>query len=1025
MNAMHLQKFRVATLFAMVLLIAAGAFAQTGETGAIAGVVKQAGTPLPGVTVEVRSSALQGVRSATTDAGGNFRFTLLPPGSYTVSAALSGFNTVTQNNVAVSLNKTVTLEVGLSPAASEQITVTGAAPVVDVTSNISGANVTSETMHSLPLGRNFVAAAQVAPGTSVDGAGTTVYGSSGGENQYVIDGLNVTGVEKGLQGKRLNQDFIQEVDTLTGGLPAEYGRLTGGAIVAVTKSGSNEFHGDLFGYDSGGSFNSDPNKQVAQFPTSATTVGSIDKQFDYGVDGGGYIMKDRLWFFGAYDKVSETDLSTRINTPLIVNGCPSCTIPVGGSQSTTVKRDLYAAKLSLALTSSQLFNFSVLGDPSSFNGAVLALAGPPSTWEGSNKVGGNDFVGRYSGVFGTNWNVNAQLGRHKEKNVLAGAGASIPRTIDNTQSPAQNTGGFGFFQTQNFKRDTGKLDISSFWGNHQIKFGGDEEKLLALNANQESGGDRLRKQCGGKRNDTGAPISVSPVNNQCAASGVKSGVAWSNGFVYYIHEGYVNTRSASLNKNDPSTFSSNLLDALVSSPKTENTSLYLQDQWKVMPNLTLNLGVRWEEQKVGGLDNAFHIDLKHNLAPRLGVIFDPANNGRSKVYANFGRFYESIPMDINLRTFGGELSLQVANLDPTPRNFVPNAAAPALSAKGQFTFLGNTAATPVDPNLKGQYIDEFLVGYDYEMASNLGVGIKGTYRNLGRVIEDMLDPLTGEYFVANPGTGIGSKTAFINWDGSTAPGNPFIADTPKAKRTYTGVELHAEKRFSNNYQFFTSYVWSRLKGNYDGTFQNSTGQNDPNINSAFDYADFLVNNNGLLSSDRTHVLKFYGSYTLGSSMAKGLELGLAAHWESGLPLTAYGYEHAGYRNWEYYLTTRGALGRGPSDYEADVHLGYPIPLGGSHLNLLFDVFNVFNRQSITALDNRFNLATDGSCQNIVSASGANICNGFGGIGNAPGTTNAIGQLGNARTQATNPSFLKAGTSFTGVRSIRLGARWTF
>src|SRR3954453_8557748 len=835
MNAMHLQKFRVAMLFAMVLLVAVGAFAQTGEPGAIAGTVRQAGTPLPGVTVEVRSSALQGVRSAVTDAGGNFRFTLLPPGLYTVTATLSGFNTVTQNNVAVSLNKTVTLEVGMSAAASEQITVTGAAPVVDVTSNISGANVTSETMHSLPLGRNFVAAAQIAPGTSTDAAGPTVYGSSGGENQYVIDGLNVTGVEKGLQGKRLNQDFIQEVDTLTGGLPAEYGRLTGGAIVAVTKSGSNEFHGDVFGYDSGGSFNSDPNKQVAQFPTSATTVGSIDKQFDYGVDGGGYIMKDRLWFFGAYDKVSETDLSTRINTPLVV---PGFTVPVGGSLTTDVKRDLYAAKLSLALTSSQLFNFSVLGDPSSFNGAVFTIAGPPSTFNGVNKVGGNDYVGRYSGVFGTNWNVNAQLGRHKEKNILDGAGATIPRTIDNTRSPAQNSGGFGFFQTQNFKRDTGKLDISSFWGNHQIKFGGDEEKLLALNANQESGGDRIRKQC-----------SVDVVNNQCP----------STGFIYYIHEGYVNTRSATLNQNDPTTFSSNLLDALVSSPKMKNTSLYLQDQWKVMPNLTLNLGVRWEEQKVGGLDNAFHIDLKHNLAPRLGVIFDPANNGRSKVYANFGRFYESIPMDINLRTFGGELSLQVANLDPTPRNFVPNPAAPALSAKGQFTFLGNTDATPVDPNLKGQYIDEYLLGYDYEMASNLGVGIKGTYRNLGRVIEDMLNPATGEYFGANPGTGIGSTTAFINWIPTDAHAADFVAPTPKAKRQYTGVELHAEKRFSNNYQFFASYVWSRLKGNYDGTFQNSTGQNDPNINSAFDYADFLVNNNGLLSSDRTHVGKFSGS----------------------------------------------------------------------------------------------------------------------------------------------------------------------
>jgi hypothetical protein len=380
-------------------------------------------------------------------------------------------------------------------------------------------------------------------------------------------------------------------------------------------------------------------------------------------------------------------------------------------------------------------------------------------------------------------------------------------------------------------------------------------------------------------------------------------------------------------------------------------------------------------------------------------------------------------MDINLRTFGGELSLQVANLSPTGGNFVPgtpDTQVPRVTLRNgvpvAYTFLGNTSATPVDPDLKGQYINEYLVGYDYEIMPNLAVGIKGTYRDLASVIEDMLVPSTGEYFIANPGSGIGVEAGFI--DGTTAV-------TPEAKRTYTGVELHAQKRFSDNYQFFASYVWSRLEGNYDGTFQASTGQLDPNINSAFDYADFIINNDGLLSNDRTHQLKFYGSYTLSSGFAKGLDLGVAAHWQSGTPLTAFGYEHAGYRNWEYYLTERGDLGRGPSDYEADFHAGYPIAFGSSRLTVIADVFNLFNRQSITNLDTRFNLATDATCAGIVSASGADICNGFGGIANVTGTTRPIGQLGNARALATNPSFLQAGTSFTGVRSFRLGARFTF
>ena len=232
------------------------------------------------------------------------------------------------------------------------------------------------------------------------------------------------------------------------------------------------------------------------------------------------------------------------------------------------------------------------------------------------------------------------------------------------------------------------------------------------------------------------------------------------------------------------------------------------------------------------------------------------------------------------------------------------------------------------------------------------VGIKGTYRNLGRVIEDMLvDPASGDYFIANPGSGIGKDAGFLT--GGRASATP-------AKRQYKGVEIHAEKRFSNNYQFFTSYVWSKLTGNYDGTFQNSTGQLDPNINSAYDYADFALNNTGPLTSDRTHQVKFYGSYTLSSGMAKGLDLGVSTHWESGLPLNAQGYEFAGYRNYEYYLTPRGSLGRGPSDYEADLHAGFPIAFGGgSRLTLVADIFNVFNRQSITKLDNRMDLATSG------------------------------------------------------------------
>jgi hypothetical protein len=996
MNDMHLQKFRVALMLALVLFAAFGAYAQNSETGAIVGTVSQGTTALPGVTVEVKSNSLQGSRTDVTDAGGHFRFSLLPPGTYTMTATLSGFNTVTQKNIAVGLNRTVTLEVGISPTASEQITVTGAPPVVDVTSNTQGANITSETMQALPLGRNFVAAAQVAPGTGGDATGTTVYGSTGAENSYIIDGLNTTGVETGVQGKRLNIEFVQEVEVMTGGLPAEYGRMTGGTINAITKSGSNEFHGDIFGYDSGGSLDAD-NSTGTDRPATSTTIGSVDKQYDVGGNLGGYLMKDRLWFFGSYDRTSETDLSTRINVPLVV---PGFTLAVGDSQSSKVTRDLYAGKLSLALTSSQLLNLSVFGDPTQTEGALFALAGPPETFIASRKQGGNDAILRYSGVFGTNWTASASYGNHREKSEFAGPGVNVARVTDLTVVPNTVSGGYGFLKQQVFKRDVAKADISAFFGSHQFKFGGDQEIVKAINDNIFSGTDSVSKRC---RTAVSATVTCPAAN------------------IYYRHRGYASRKPA-----NAADVQATVLPDLVAAPKDTNTSLYIQDTWKVLTNVTLNLGVRQETQKVGNRDGGTAINLKHNFAPRLGAIWDVANNGRSKLYANYGRFYEAIPMDINLRSFGGEIGLQVNNFDPTPGHFTPGTVGaigvgvPALAAGAAYSALG-AAVTPADPDLKGQYIDEYLGGYDYEIAPSFMVGIKGTYRNLGRVIEDMLVISTGDYFIANPGSGVGVDAGFLSGD---------RAPVKKAKRTYKGVELHAEKRFSNNYQFFASYVLSRLEGNYDGTFQNSTGQLDPNINSAYDYADFALNNDGPLTSDRTHQVKFYGSYTIPTGMAKGLDLGASLHWESGLPLNGQGYEFAGYANFEYYLTPRGSLGRGPSDYEADLHAGFPIALGsGSRLTLVADVFNAFNRQSATSLDNRMDLTSSGPCAVFTNAFGATGCatmsNGFGGWGNITGTNNPVGSFTNARAAASNPDFLKKGLTFTGARSIRLGARWSF
>jgi hypothetical protein len=374
------------------------------------------------------------------------------------------------------------------------------------------------------------------------------------------------------------------------------------------------------------------------------------------------------------------------------------------------------------------------------------------------------------------------------------------------------------------------------------------------------------------------------------------------------------------------------------------------------------------------------------------------------VYANWGRFFESIPLDINIRSFGGELTCFCYNFDPNPTSFIPDSSAPARS-----TLLGG--ATPADPDLKGQYIDEWLVGGEYEVARNLSVGVKYVHRKLGRVIEDFLVPSAGEYFIANPSTGLGAEMSFYDY-------TPIAA--PKPRRVNDSVEFSARKRFSEGWQFLASYVYSRLEGNYDGTFQNSTGQLDPNINSAFDYADFLVNADGNLTNDRRHQIKFDGSYEFSRGAISGLNLGLSTHVYSGLPLNAYGYSIP-YANWEYYLVPRGSLGRGPRDWEANLNASYPIRFGSNRLTLLFDVFNLFDRQKAIQLDERYNLQLNGRCAGIPEED----CNGDNGWLTQPGTLTPVGSLSDPRATAPNPDYLRKGVLFTQPRSVRLGIRFTW
>ncbi|NJL28403.1 MAG: TonB-dependent receptor, partial [Thermoanaerobaculia bacterium] len=851
-----------------------------------------------------RGPALQGARSATTDAGGRYRLTLLPPGTYTVTFTLSGFGAETRQEVPVALSKETTLDVTLGLAASEEITVTGEAAVIDTSSTTLGTSLDTRAIETLPTGRNYSSLVQVTPGVSSDAnpenksqATITVYGSTGAENVFIIDGVNTTGVEYGFQGKELNFEFIEAIDVKTGGYEAEFGRSTGGIINVVTKSGGNVFRGDVFAYYDDDSLQSSADNVVS---TGGTVAGFTRE--DYGIDVGGYLVRDKLWFFAAYDRVDNTTNSELTAGPR-----------AGEIAESKSERDLGALKLTYNPSTGQSLVGSFFQDPRDDTGAINdashTLNGEPLTYEGLQEFGGKDYALRYEGIFGSNWLISGQVARHEEENSVGPAteAGDVVQFRDVEQDFFQ-TGGFGLIQQKSFQRDFFGGSLTRLLPKHEIKLGIEFETQDA---------EVVRRNSGGQQVD----VFTNPLD---PARPIYRHFYWTT---------------------PDATIADAPISQLLASPAHDNTTVYLQDRFQLRPNLTLSLGVRWDRQEVIDAAGTRQLDLKDDYAPRLGFIWDPGNDHRSRVFGSYGRFYEQLPMDLVIRSFSFERQTRIINFSPT--GTAPDAAAEA--ALGTESAILGGFTEPSDPDLENQYINELLLGYEREVSRDLAVGVKAIYRDYGQVIEDFLCADDGTYCIGNPGEGIMRRVFTLDYS-QTFP-------APKPERVYKGVQVDVTKRFSNNWQGLASYVYSKLDGNFDGLYAPFTNVGaDPNITAAYDYYDFFTNgsdlsritNEGPLSNDRRHQLKVSGIY----NTPWKLQLGVSAYYRTGTPVTRYGYSDA-YGRYEFFLTRRGEEGRTPDTYEADVHLGYPLQLGKVELNFLLDVFNLLNAQRAVLLDQRW------------------------------------------------------------------------
>jgi hypothetical protein len=925
----------LASIVLVGLLVAAAAMAQT--TGTLDGkVTDDTGQALPGVTVTITSDNLIGARTVTTDLSGAFRFPSIPPGVYKLRAGLSGFSDVEKSGVRVGIDKTVTQNLQMRLATeSVEVTVIGETPVVDQASTTTGANVGRELFEALPLGRNFTAIVAVAPGTSNDGAGTTVYGSSGAENTYIVDGLNSTDIGYGTEGKNMNLEFIQEVEVKTGGYQAEYGRATGGIVNVVTKAGGNEFTGDAFLYVDNDAFQGTVRglENAEETYSSATfNIFTGYDRYDYGVDLGGYILKDRLWFFAAYDRVDRSNKTIMLKDApgtAYYNASlesPDLASPLAGEKlDTDITRDIFAGKFTWRITDNATATVSLNGDPRSITGAGRG-AGPYSTFLYKSEDGATDFLGKFDYVSGSTLLLNMLVGQHNEMantDPATTLGGLLPGYSDQSNTTYGRDGGLGAADHQKNSRTVAKIDLTKFltgFGDHELKFGADYEDLKA---------DIMRRYTG---SPDGGTFCDEPPCYDYPQFITNYGDYYKHSFYTYGNIDPYNITAADIRPE------------FAVDPETKNYSVYLQDSWKMGSRFTANVGVRWEKQNLLDPAGNSRITISDNWAPRLGAIWDVTGSGSSKLYASAGYFYESVPMDINIRALGGEVTADVFNSDrfsPFPK---PGDSASILSGEGE----------PVDPNIKGQYIAEYILGYDIAVSTKFSVGVKGIYRALERVIEDGLTAFDayGEpaYSIGNPGQGTFKYALNCdmdhNYDGSGCYKGltdeeraALFTRIPDPKRIYKGLELSFNKRLADNWQMLGSYVYSKLEGNYDGAFQASTGQLDPNINSAFDYANFMYNSRGYLSGDVRHAFKLSAAYDFPFRLSTGFTF----YYQTGTPMNRYGYWDR-YGNWEVLLDPRGSVGRQPDSYEMDIRFTYKMDIGPTIAQFDLDVTNFLNRQ---------------------------------------------------------------------------------
>ncbi len=1063
-----------------------------------------------GATVVATSPALQGEQVVITDENGQYFITSLPPGVYTLTVYYND-GTFSRGNVLIQVGKEAVVNVTVDSGAAtgkpkgEVIEIRGTAPLIDQGSTKTGVTITDDYTRNIPTGRTFGGVIGAAAGSQDDFYGVSIAGATSLENIYIVEGINTTDSGFGEQSSNLPNEFISETEVITGGYNAEFGRATGGIINVVTKSGSNEFRGSVFGYFKPGALYAEGEVIQAE-GSSVDRKDIVDFQYDLGAEVGGPIIKDKLWFHVGFNPSFDNRTTKRLVQRQVdenQDGIPDIDPDTGITiheelSSRDIPRDrqtyFFTGKINGAIDQNNQFQISVFGNPSTRtdrleHSSIVARNPAQTQWDVDE--GAYDIAGKWTSKFNDGkTQIDAVFGYHRNfrnekpigamadtpwvdynytrslydfvdlegEDFIAGCNDTDPNDpyplIRNCPVAGYAEGGLSFVEERTNARTSGAISLTQrvkLAGYHVFKAGVDgdfsgydhlayytgAQRWLRLEADSATAGPgrwQLREFYEVKRVLTDAElmdpsmVDLMPGETLCANGSAICGPT----------------------------------QAKTADTVNRTVSAFVQDSWQIRPNFTLNLGLRYEQQvgyvakEIQGLqspegeiipEKAYTIN---NWAPRLGFIFDPTREGKSKIFGHWGRFYENVPMDINVRAFGGELisrtTVNRARRTESQGGYDPNcdidhtAGMTGIQMAERLNMCSDRGAPGVtgggyefvSPGLRGQRTDELILGSEFEIMSDLTVGAEYMHRTMPSVIEDISTDGGNSYLITNPGQNFDAEADKLMAEAnqlmmSSDPKDQalgelyanrasqlyYVKNFQKPVRDYDALTLRVKQRPTKNSLLQASYTYSVAKGNYPGLFSTETQQQDPNLTSLYDLPELMANRYGFMGHDRPHNLKIDGFYVFDFKKAGALITGASWRTQSGLPHNALA-AHPIYGASEAFLLPRGSMPRSPVQSTADIHVSYKYSFNkNTALEGFVNVFNLFNNQGELDVDETY---TRDSAQPIA--------------GGSPADLEHIKQIDPVTGQEINTTVTKnrnfGNLSTRGIpRNIQLGFRLTF